>query len=113
MLVAMRFPLCSAAGLLALFTLLPSSSSAYCRTTTFEGQPSSCPEVCETQGLPLYWPTRSLSYVINERGFPDLNDSTLRGILRTSFGAWEDVSCDGDSVGLTIAQQSGTTPLQA
>ena len=110
----MRFPLCSSVGLLALGTLLPSPSSAYCRTTTFEGRPSSCPELCETQGIPLYWATRDLDYTLNQRGFPDLDDSALRGILRTSLGAWEGVTCDdGDTVGLSIQQASGTTNLQA
>lgn len=110
----MRFRLCSAAGLLALFTLFPSPGAAYCRTTTFEGQPSSCPEICETQGIPLYWPSKELRYRLNQRGFPGLSDSALRGMLATSFGAWEDIRCDGgDPIGLRIVQEQQTSSLLA
>jgi hypothetical protein len=63
--------------------------------------------------LPLYWPKRSLKYVPNERGFPDLSDSELRSILERSFGQWTAVQCDGKPLDLTISQSSGTTSLLA
>jgi Matrixin len=97
----------------ALLLALPATGSAYCRTTTADAVAMSCPEVCQTSGLPLYWPTREVSYVINERGFPDLPDATLRNILANSFGAWEQVRCDrGESIKLSIEQQVGTTSLE-
>lgn len=109
----MRFPLCTAAGLLGLITLLPSTSSAYCRTTTYPGEASGCPEECETRGIPLYWPSKALDYTLNQRPFPDLDDERLRGLLRESFGAWEQVSCADGPAGLDIQQQPGTTDLTA
>jgi len=97
----------------ALVLALPATGFAFCRTTTAESVAMSCPEVCQIGGLPLYWPTRELSYVINERGFPDLQETALRNVLAASFGAWSQVRCDGGaSINLSIDQQQGTTPLE-
>src|SRR5262245_19791264 len=65
--------------------LLPARGAAYCRTTTEETISSGCPEICQTEGLPLYWPKRDLSYVLNERGFPHLTNAQVRNILERSF----------------------------
>jgi hypothetical protein len=109
----MRGLRCLGGMVAALVLALPGTGVAFCRTTTAESLAMSCPEQCQTGGLPLYWPTRELSYVLNERGFPDLPESTVRGILAASFGAWEQVRCDGDqSINLSIEQQSGTTSLE-
>lgn len=91
----------------------PATASAFCRTTTAENVAMSCPELCQTGGLPLYWPTRELRYVVNERGFPDLPETKLRNILAASFGAWQQVRCEGGaSINLEIEQQPGTTALE-
>lgn len=92
---------------------IPARGAAYCRTTTEETLASGCPEICQTEGLPLYWPKRSLKYVRNERGFPDLTDSEVRGILERSFAQWTDVECDGEQLDLTVSQSSGATSLRA
>jgi hypothetical protein len=74
---------------------------------------SGCPEICQTEGLPLYWPTRSLSYVLNQRGFPDLTDKQVRSILERSFDPWTQVKCDGAPIQLAITQSKGSTTLEA
>jgi hypothetical protein len=91
----------------------PATSFAYCRTTTAESLATSCPEVCQITGLPLYWPKRDLTYVLNERGFPDLSPTQLQSILATAFGAWEKVQCEGGaSIDLSIEQLPGRTQLE-
>jgi hypothetical protein len=98
--------------LLALAGGRPSSASAYCRTRTVKPVASSCPEACQTEGLPLYWPTRELGYLLNERGLPDLPTATVREILEESFGAWQAVRCeDGEPIGLSIEQLPGFSAL--
>jgi MYXO-CTERM domain-containing protein len=110
----MRFSwLASASIPFALSFVFPARGAAFCRTTTEETVSSGCPEICQTEGLPLYWPKRSLSYVLNERGFPDLTDKQVRNILNLSFSPWTAVHCEGESIELEITQSSGTTPLQA
>ncbi|HEX5660851.1 MAG TPA: hypothetical protein VFX59_26845, partial [Polyangiales bacterium] len=79
-----------------------SSARAYCRTRTSGPQASSCPDVCESDGLPLAWTTRELSYAFNVRGFPAVDDEDLRRIFAQSASAWSDVLCDGRSVGLEM-----------
>jgi hypothetical protein len=105
-------------GLVALCALelivgLPASALAYCRTTTVEPMLSSCSSACQTEGLPLYWRTRELTYVLNERAFPELTEDALREILTTSFDQWQQVRCDdGAPVGLSIEQEPGFTDLR-
>ncbi len=114
MLAAMRsWRLASPFVILGCTLVVPAPGAAYCRTTTEETVASGCPEICQTDGLPLYWPKRSLRYVLNERGFPDLSDSEARSILQRSFGPWTAVECDGQKIDLTISQSSGTTALSA
>jgi uncharacterized protein (TIGR03382 family) len=74
---------------------------------------ASCPATCLTDGLPLYWASRELSYVLNARSFPGLSEATVREILSTSFDQWQQVRCQGGvPVGLSIEQAPGFTDLQ-
>jgi hypothetical protein len=67
----------------------------------------------DRRAVPRAAPAREISYVLNERRFPDLSDVMLRNILATSFGAWQQVRCEGgESIKLTIVQQAGTTALE-
>lgn len=84
---------------------------AYCQTTTSEQQVSSCSPTCVTDGYPLAWPKNKITYVFNERGFPGLSDDEMRDIFADAFGAWENVDCDGEPVGLEIVAAKGTTAL--
>ncbi|MDB4976680.1 MAG: hypothetical protein JWN48_5021 [Myxococcaceae bacterium] len=89
-----------------------SSASAYCRTHTGDPGQSSCPPVCANKGNPLAWRTSELTYGFNERGFPGLSDAQLRKTFADSFQTWENVKCDGQSIGFHITQLSGTTTLE-
>lgn len=104
----------AAAGAAIVVLLSAHTASAYCRTTTATPALQPCPARCVTSGVPFYWPTHEVSYVLNERGFPDLDDASLRAALARSFTRWQAASCaDGQTLTLTITQEPGTTPLQA
>jgi hypothetical protein len=105
--------LCYPVAILGLSAALPGPVAAFCRTTTEEPLASGCPEICQTAGNPLYWPKRSLRYVLNERPFPHLSDSQVRSIIQRSFEPWTAVKCESEPLQLSIAQSSDTTTLQA
>ncbi len=86
-------------------------AAAYCQTTTSEHQVTSCSDSCVTDGYPLAWPKRHITYVFNELGFPGLSDAKMRGIFADAFGAWEAVTCDGQPVGLELTAAVRTTSL--
>lgn len=92
--------------------ILPARGAAYCRTTTEETEASGCPEICQTKGLPLYWPRDAVVYVPNERGIPRLTDRQVRDIFESSFAAWTAVQCDGPLV-LQVTQSPRTTTLES
>lgn len=83
---------------------------------TTEKQPPGCPAACTTEGFPLAWPSAKIAYALNERGFPNMSEETLRRIARESFATWEAVTCEvGDEeetwvpVGFEFEQQEGFT----
>jgi hypothetical protein len=82
--------------------LAPAAARAYCRTTTAKEAQTSCPETCVTGGVPLAWQTPDLHYSLDQAGFPELDESEVGDALAASFGTWEDVSCDGESIGFEI-----------
>ena len=88
-----------------------SRASAYCQTTTSEQQVTSCSDSCVTDGYPLAWPSNEITYYFNDKGFPGLSDTKLRGIFADAFGAWQDVTCDGEPVGLDLVAAAETTSL--
>ncbi len=105
------------AGLLGCAALsLPTAAHAFCRTTTEPRAAGMCPEACITTGFKLYWGVPNPRYTLNERGFPDLDDTQVRAVLARSFGHWNDVTCatpEGDQpVGLDIQAAPGTTSLE-
>jgi hypothetical protein len=92
---------------------LSSSASAYCRTTTVARAAGMCPEACITDGDPLYWGVPDPLFTMNENGFPDFESQrTVVQIMSRSFDHWNDIECDGGSIGLDIRVASGTTPLE-
>ncbi len=99
------------AGSLATSLLSATHAAAYCQTTTSKLQPPSCSFSCVTDGLPLAWPKRDITYYFNDKGFPGLSDPALRQIFQNAFGAWETVDCDGKPVGLNLKAATTTTPL--
>jgi hypothetical protein len=98
--------------LLALLASFASSQArAFCRATTAKRQ-ASCFEPCVTEGFPLAWADPSVRYVFNERGFPGLDEASLRAEFDRAFQQWEDVTCDGEPVGLSIHAEPGWTALR-
>ncbi|HEY6882003.1 MAG TPA: matrixin family metalloprotease [Polyangiales bacterium] len=95
----------------ALTLVSASTAHAYCRTHTLDPAASSCPEDCPELGLPLAWPTPHLDYAFNQNGFPGIADADLRRMIATSIGTWENVRCDGKSVGIDSYAAKATTTL--
>jgi hypothetical protein len=107
-----RVAIVHGAVLHALIAACPATVSAYCRTTTEEPDAGAAPDACPSGGVPLYWPTRELSYAINQRGFPGLSEAALRAVLESSFGVWTEVDCDGEPIELSIVQAEPLTDLE-
>jgi hypothetical protein len=95
----------------ALIVLGAGSAHAYCRTHTLDPAASSCPEECPELGLPLAWSTPDLKYAFNENGFPGIDDADLRRLIGQSLATWENVRCDGESVGIESKAAFATTSL--
>jgi MYXO-CTERM domain-containing protein len=89
-----------------------STAQAFCRSTTSKRQPESCAAACVTEGFPLAWTEPDLHYVLNERGFPGLADDQVRAIFEQAFQTWEDVTCDGEAIGLSVQAEPTTTSLE-
>jgi hypothetical protein len=73
-----------------------------------------CPvQRCVTEGEPFYWPVDETSYVLNDEGFPKLDEPTVRAVLQRSFGHWSTATCaGGQPLALAITQEPGTTSLK-
>jgi hypothetical protein len=85
------------------------NAEAFCRMTTEQPERQNCPDVCYTEGTPLAWRIFDLNYTFNEEGFPDVSVAELTEVYEQAFGAWEDIECDGESIGFDIRKTSGTT----
>ena len=104
-----------------LLALAPAARArAYCRATTMQAANvesgcelacGRCAGTCGELGTPLAWSTPGITYTLNERGFPGIDEATLRATLDASFSAWSDAVCDDDLVGLRFVQDEATTPL--
>lgn len=74
--------------------------------------PAGCPDPCPTSGVPLAWVRRTLSYALNVRGFPGLDEASVRAELERSFAAWEAVQCGDAGVGFELAAEPLLTTLE-
>lgn len=80
---------------------------AYCRTTTCQ------PEIdciydddgCATVGVPLFWPTRCVSFTVHKGGSISrgISAKTTSLLARKAFRRWLNTDCDGDPVALQAA----------
>ncbi len=92
------------------------SASAFCRSTTAPRLAGVCPEPCITEGLPLAWQYPYATYTLNERGFPDLDEATVRQVLGRSFAQWNNITCNTETgsvpIGLDVQSDGKTTSLE-
>ncbi len=98
-------------AVLCLWLCLVGTAQAYCRTHTMDPAPSTCPDSCQSLGLPVAWATPQLSYAFNVRGFPGIADADLRRIIAESIGSWEAASCGGVPVEIDSVPNSLPTEL--
>lgn len=72
-----------------------STAGAYCRTTTVATSPTFQPQgdTCWTEGSPVWWKDKCLSYGIEIGGSARLSQSTVSDVARVAFGAWNGLAC--------------------
>ncbi len=82
--------------------LVPADVFAYCRTSACEeGQGTLCepadPADC---GVPLFWPTSCVGYVLQEDASDDFDLERTRALVREAFATWESADCEGGGVAI-------------
>jgi len=102
--VALRLVQLARMALVALATLLVLTprAAAYCQMTTVAG--GSTPGICVTDGIPLRWERRCISYSLEAHGSADLEIGLLSETVRASFATWLDVRCGGSPTDFEIAE---------
>lgn len=83
-----RAMLTSTACLLA----LPSTASAWCRTTT-DQTPAASPTTCVTTGIPLRWTRQCQTFSLDSAAGGGLGLEPVRTAVTSAFGAWNAVTC--------------------
>lgn len=81
---------------------LPAPVAAWCQLTTDNTEAR--PGQCITEGEPLRWKRRCLSYTLDASGSPDLPIETVREVVREAFAEWTSVSCDGESLDFEVRE---------
>lgn len=103
-------------GLLAIAAVLGlqlagiGTAQAFCRSTTCRATASQDCETdfdgCPVTGEALWWPTRCVSYAMNERGTLQLDRGDTRKVIAKAFQAWSDVPCpDGGRATMTFEER--------
>ncbi len=78
-------------------------ASAWCRMTTSRMTPTA-DMPCVTDGVPLSWTRRCMSYAFYQGGSSDLPIDEVERIFNASFASWLSVRCDGESPGFDVRQ---------
>ena len=88
-----------------LVLLAPAAAAAFCRTTTCANsdeitRPDDCIDnrsVCQTGGVPLWWPQNCLSFSVQKDGSKKygITATQLQQLIRTSYDNWQNVDCPG------------------
>lgn len=93
-----------AISLLVPALLAPSTSAAWCRTTTVtQVDPSRCVDA----GATLRWPVRCVSMSLDTSAAPPgMTAATLRGLLSNALNAWGAARCD-DGRGISLSLSTG------
>jgi hypothetical protein len=98
--------------LMSSLCLEASAAHAYCIATTVAPKFEHCPATCVNEGVPQHWATLHLTYIFNQRSFPDLTNDELRSVFVRAFEPWQQVDCDGAPLGFRIEQRVGTSRLE-
>jgi hypothetical protein len=96
-----------AALAIALGSLSPASSHAYCRTTTNQPDAGYNPVArgCWTAGIPVAWPAGDVSYELDSRASTQIDLPTFTAVAAQSFDTWNNVTCpDGSGPMVKIHQ---------
>lgn len=100
---------------LAFVGFAPQTALAYCRTTTCDpdvsctADPEACcmrdAKGCDTNGIPLAWPTSCVSYAIQKDGsnVRSITAAQLSDVVDKAFASWTSSSCES---GLSISVEN-------
>lgn len=87
---------------------------AFCRTTTCDptvicsSAPQDCCRLnaagCDTNGIPLAWPTSCVSYSTHDQGsqLRDISSEELRQVIAASFAEWLASDCGASTLSITV-----------
>ncbi len=88
-------------------------ASAFCRTTTCDPKDPSqgCAlnaELCETTGIPLYWPDACLSFSVNQAGTErrQIDWRVTSELVTQAFHSWTEVDCGGHQPSISLRGRS-------
>ena len=94
----MQRPEIAIATALALLAL-PSTASAFCRTTTVAIAPDFDPtpdQPCWDEGLPLYWASACVGYSIQKDASKQVSFDDAQTGMETAFAQWTNATCPTD-----------------
>jgi hypothetical protein len=82
-------------------------AAAFCRTMTCDTKEQTCAKDskgCVTDGLPVYWPGRCVSFGVQKDGSPKRNISyeDAERVIHEAYRPWIAADCDGRPPSLTI-----------
>jgi hypothetical protein len=102
---ASRFPARVASlATFALSLFVAANASAFCRSTTCQGD---CPldeNGCPSTGIPLIWNRPCVGFSLQQSGTQMLDISDVRVTVATSFGAWAGLDCSGMPASITFSE---------
>jgi len=107
----MTRPLCTLTGAL-LVSLVASTAFGYCRTTTCsrknpppECDPGTVVDGCQLEGIPIAWPSRCISFSVQQDGSPrrGITANQFEARIARAFDTWLSVDCgEGSTPGLAV-----------
>jgi hypothetical protein len=84
---------------LLLVATLPLDAAAFCRSSTCDPRVDDCviEDGCNVSGVPLFWPSDCVSFVVHEDGSDahGISANALSGAARRAFDSWSSADCDG------------------
>lgn len=104
----------SATSALLFVASLSGQAHAFCRTTTCDptvscsSEPEDCCRLdsagCDTNGIPLFWPTSCVSYSTHQQGseLRDISSEALREVIGASFDAWLASDCGASTLSISV-----------
>ncbi|MGB0678993.1 MAG: matrixin family metalloprotease [Polyangiales bacterium] len=79
-------------------------AQAWCRMTTVQSTPGPSSAPCPTEGIPLAWQRRCISYAVDIQGTAGLSLNQARDLIDAAFQTWAALDCGTGSPLLQVRQ---------